>query len=275
MWLRGRHPRTWGAIKGALHTHFENEGFEIGMNEAWSNYGEEVQSLLVDMGRAFASFKPPDDGTDFYTLLITGLIANRLIDETVFASLNYECILEQAGERLGLTVGYGSRGRPAKALVVLKPHGSCNLVPDTGTNVFQNIRIVGAGGSSQYFAGPVKAVPLHDIEQLTHGSFPPAMSLYAPGKHTPVALDWVNRVREEWRILAVGCQTIAIIGVRPIWADAHLWEPVIESKARVMYIGAAHDHAQLVTKLDRGVEHVGHTFDEGFELLSQRLQELA
>lgn len=274
-WLREQCPGTWRAIKGALHERFEKDGFEVGMYEAWTNYSEQTQNMLIDMARAFARFKLPADGSDLYTSLLRGLVANRLLDRTVFSSLNYECLLEQAGGTLGLPVGYWSTGRPVNALVILKPHGSCNLLPDTGTNVFHNIRITTAGGSSQYFAGPVKPVPLDEIERLTHNSLPPAMSLYAPGKHTPVALDWVNKVRDEWRDVAVGCQTIAIIGVRPIWADAHLWEPVIESKARVLYIGGTADHATLVKKLTRDVEHVGRTFVEGIRPLNERFRIVA
>jgi hypothetical protein len=267
-WLR-EHSGTWRAIGGPLHDSF-TEHFEQGMYEAWMNYSDTVQDLLVDMARAFAAFKPPSDGSDLYTLLLRSLIANRVLGQTVFASLNYECVLDQAAWNLGLPVSYTSRGRQKGAVVVLKPHGSCNLLPDTGTNVFEDIRFSNVG---HYFEGPVAPVPLARIEQLEHGSLPPAMSLYAPGKHTPVAHEWVARVRDEWRKAAIGSYAIAVIGVRPIWDDTHIWQPIIESKAHVWYVGGDADHQTLVARVTRS-EHLGRTFDEAISPLGQRLKAL-
>lgn len=270
-WLRGHFPKTWGTISGPLHDRFEIEGFELGMHDAWTTYSDHTQNLLIDMARAFARFKPPSDASDLYTRLLRGLVANRQMNDTVFVSLNYECILELAGVALELQVDYGSKSRP-NAVVILKPHGSCNLLPDMGSNIVRNVQMTGVG---QFFEGPVKPVPLADVQDLAHNSIPPAMALYAPGKPAPVAKAWIDATRSEWRRLAADCVVIAIIGVRPIWADTHLWEPVISSSARVWYIGGKADYEELALKLDGRVDHLGETFDKGIGPLIDRLGDIA
>lgn len=272
-WLRKGFPDTWGSVAGELDVHFRGN-FEAGMHDAWTNHSAQTQALLIDMGRAFARFQPPADGSDHYSTLIRGVLATRLLSRCVIASINYDCILELAASRLGVPVGYASTGRPANGLVVIKPHGSCNLLPPRGLHVTSSSFVsVGA-----YYEGPLEPRSLDELENLyavEDYSFPPAMSLYAPGKHTPVAPSWVERSRREWRRVGLAANAVAVIGVRPIWDDSHVWEPVIESHADIWYIGGDADYADLATRARRNVLHLGRTFDEGIGPLNRLLRLLA
>jgi hypothetical protein len=271
--LRDRYPKTWGAVTGGLDTQFR-ENFELGMNDAWTRHSEPTQALLIDMGRAFALFRPPMDGSDHYTTLVRSVVANRLLARCVIGSLNYECIFELAANRLGVPIGYGRGHRPSKGLVVLKPHGSCNLLPPRQLHVTSSSFVeVGA-----YYDGPLEPRQLDELEAfytVEDYSFPPAMSLYAPGKRTPVAPGWVDRQRQEWRAAALSADAIAVIGVRPIWDDAHVWDPVIKSRADLWYIGGGSEHKDLTAKVGRNVLHLGQTFDEGVGPLVRLLRLLA
>jgi hypothetical protein len=271
-WLRKLYPGTWGAVAGHLDAQFR-DNFEIGMHDAWTNYSREVQALLIDMGRAFVRFEPPADGSDYYSTLVRGLLENQLLTRCAIASLNYECVLEQAAIQLGAAVGYQRAGQPTNGLVVLKPHGSCNLLPPRGLQV-TNSSFVGVGS---YYEGPLEPRRLDEIEALYAAdySFPPAMSLYAPGKNTPVGASWVNRARKEWRGVAVNADVVAVIGVRPIWADAHIWDPVLQSHAAIWYIGGDPERSDLAAKASRDVLHLGRTFDEGVDRLNRMLRLLA
>jgi hypothetical protein len=128
-----------------------------------------------------------------------------------------------------------------------------------------------------YYDGPLEARPLDELDALYESgySMPPAMSLYAPGKDTPVARSWVDRCRQEWRAVSLSAQAIAIIGVRPNWDDAHIWDPVIASRAHVWYIGGSDDYRDLQLKAGRDVMHLGHTFAEGVGPLSRLLRVLS
>ena len=103
----------------------------------------------------------------------------------------------------------------------------------------------------------------------------PAMSLYAPGKRTPVAPGWVDRTRQEWRAVAQSVSAVAVIGVRPIWDDEHIWDPVAASRADLWYIGDADSHRKLEERAGRRVMHVARTFGEGIGPLGRLLQVLA
>jgi hypothetical protein len=232
------------------------------MHDAWTQHSGEAQFLLIDMGRAFARFRPPVDGSDNYSTLIRCLMTNQLLDRIAIASLNYECILEGAAERWGVEVGYGSGGRPANSLVVLKPHGSCNLFPPDSMVKFTRVRMV---NTHIYYDGPLEWVYLDDVElrYAAHETMPSAMCLYAPGKHAPVAPSWVEQVRQAWRAVASSADAVAVIGVRPVWEDAHVWDPVIESGADIWYIGDDLSYAALANKVAGQITHLGRTFDEG------------
>lgn len=270
-WLKHQYPPTWGALAGALDARFRGN-FELGMHDAWAEGSYQVQLLLIDMGRAFARFQPPTDRSDHYSTLVRAVISNRLLNRCVVASLNYDCILEEAAMRLGLPVGYTRHGRPTNGLVVLKPHGSCNLLPPSGIQLI-NVSMVHAGS---YYEGPLEPRRLDELDHLYDSgySMPPAISLYAPGKKTPVAQGWVDGCRQEWRAVALSAHAIAVIGVRPNWDDAHIWQPIIESRAHVWYIGGVVDYEALQQKAGRTVMHLGKTFDEGIGPLTRLLRVL-
>jgi hypothetical protein len=270
-WLRKAYSATWGAVDGELDVRFR-EKFELGMYDAWTNYSAQVQGLLIDMGRAFARFRPPGDGSDHYTALVRGLIADRLLGRCVIASLNYDCILEEAATALGPGVVYGRTGRPTNGLVVLKPHGSCNLLPDRRLDG----AIIRMENVHTYYEGKLEPRRLDEIDAYYESgpAIPPAMSLYAPGKDTPVAPKWVDRSRSEWRAVALAANAVAVIGVRPIWDDAHIWDPVIGSRADLWYIGDAESHRDLEDRAGRRVIHLARTFSEGLGPLGRLMHVL-
>ena len=124
-----------------------------------------------------------------------------------------------------------------------------------------------------YYEGQLEPRRLDEIDAYYEDgpSIPPAMSLYAPGKTSPVAPAWVDRTRKEWGAVARSANAVAVIGVRPIWDDAHIWDPVIASPSDIWYVGDDISHGELAKKTNRSVMHLGRTFDEGIGPLCRLL----
>jgi hypothetical protein len=197
------------------------------------------------------------------------------VGRTGIATLNYECVLELASNRVGLQFAYWDDEPAEGRLLVWKPHGSCNLIPDVE---MWNLNVVMAGGGD-IFEGGVRNPPPEPSEvraQYDRGyALPPAMSLFAPGKPTPVARSLAATMRGQWASWARRADFIGIIGARPLFADTHVWDPIIEADGQIWYIGGKDDHATLASKAPGRIVHVADTFAKGFSDLTRKLQILA
>lgn len=100
------------------------------------------------------------------------------------------------------------------------------------------------------------------------------MSLFAPGKTDPSCRE--IRIRDttplgDW----VGSVDI-IIGARPLFADTHIWDPIIASEAEVWYIGGASDesYSELKSRVRHRLIHIADRFIQGLGPLARRLRAL-
>jgi len=183
-------PDSWGS----LLTSDENDVFRCDFEQGMAQIRRKpaAQRLLIDMALYFSTFRAT--GPNCYSRLL------ELLDRTpdlqcVFCTLNYDLLLEQAitsnGRSLwtlGRTVGVV--GPPPVA--VLKPHGSCNYIHP----LTRNVRDMAMSESEHYLytesSDPsqleiVCADELSRIYTEVGLSLPPAISLYEPKKHHPVA----------------------------------------------------------------------------------------
>jgi hypothetical protein len=232
-------PESWGSLPNKVAAEFRTEdaGFELGM-AALREEAEHTQAALIDMGTFFASFRLLP-GVNRY-LALAKLLEFREPDvQFSFGSLNYETYLEQSLGRAGRQVLYW--GEPpldseGPFIRVVKPHGSCNFVVDTGTNTFINFRVV--GGQTYISGAPLKVVPLDNVVKGPSTGFPSAMSLYAPGKPDLVCPEFVSRFRADWQSAVTGADAILVVGARPmLGSDPHVWVPVTDSSSPVGLVG--------------------------------------
>lgn len=116
-----------------------------------------------------------------------------MVERLGIASLNYECVLEVAAERCGLDVVYEAERPTRSTLPIWKPHGSCNWFAES-------LKVYNAGVDLRlvHFDGAVSTVGLVEAQRrFDEGySVPAIMSLFAPGKPTPLAHSFVDRVRK-------------------------------------------------------------------------------
>ena len=263
--------------------------FELGMAQLMEprqgpqDPGHDLAPLLRTFGELFTRYMPPDTG-DPYTALLELMVENDALDRTLFASLNYDCLFEEAAHRLGLSVTYSlipstepeldwdhRRHRsPARGKVVRiwKLHGSCNFFAG-GTQTFAgNSFYGGIGGMS-----PPLACDSLDVARRrytpTHLGLEidfPAIAVYAPSKpysmsarrFFPYLKAWDIAVRLARRVIVIG---VAAPSERSIRIDKHIWNPIIETAATV-YLVSGRARFRGFTNLYRheGTESLGERF---------------
>jgi hypothetical protein len=83
------------------------------------------------------------------------LIARKLLQRTAFTTLNYECIFDHAIYRLGLKAAHFEPEPPKGNVLVWKPHGACNLLPQVS---IKNSTFIGVENFYGLYEGTVAAV---------------------------------------------------------------------------------------------------------------------
>jgi len=267
-------PRTWGQLP-AHYKRMLRADFETGMGELWEQADLAPSQLFIDMGVYFTRFDPPGDGSDCYTHLLRAIQGRGLVGQTVIASLNYECILDVAAKPVGLLLAYlGKAGAPPPGnLLILKPHGACNLLPAAQVH---GMSLVAAGGESGFYNGGLPNVPpsLPAVRQAYAEGFalPPMMSMYSKTKHSPVGRSFLQQTRDQWRQWVATCSAICCIGARPVLWDEHVWDPIIASDAPCWFVGGRDPaYEELSSRLGSRLHFVAPTFKEAVPMIERRL----
>jgi hypothetical protein len=274
--LKREFPETWGALHDDEVERFGPEGtqFEAGMKMLWEKWDERAWKALIDVGVYFSRFRPPRDQSDCYSRLIIALRALGFVDFVRVATLNYECLLEVASSRVGVGLNYSGRPNPG-ALAIAKPHGSCNFLADVN---FKNVTLIGSPEMQNLLLAPLQILDPDEIEPTYRSEYsvPPAMSLYAVGKHTPIDGGLVAEMREDWRRWVAEASLIVVIGAQPYFRDDHIWNPIVSSPVDVWYIGGGErnaDFGRFDAALGPRLTHLGTRFDESLKPLLERLRD--
>lgn len=229
--------------------------FEKGMAEfAVSNNGD-IQQFQREMACYLAEFTPSPNS--LYCELL------KLFDrkETIFASLNYDLLLEEAMEACGYHACYDLK-LLYRRIRLIKPHGSSNFWYDLPGHVFRNIKVVNCGTA---LSAPVR--PRNRVESLalcqTDDSFAPAMSLYAKGKEVKTCPDFVIQQQALFEEACLSVKEIYIIGVRVVPEDAHVWGPLMKSSAHLTYFGRGNDESEFMAWV-KSVGKENFSFVQGY-----------
>ena len=229
-------------------------------------------NLLIQMAWYFADFTLTRAAPNAYSLLIEVLERNGLLGTTVLASLNYECLLEMAIERAGLKVVYLADATRHETVLVLKPHGSCNFLPQLEA---RSLSIV-VSGEAGIYEGPLDFVSTQEVQRRyseLEWAIPPAMSLYAPNKPSRVGRATIGGIRDQWEKVVEAARVIVVIGTRPVLADRHVWDPIVSSRAEVWYLASTSDpgYLDLQERLGRRLVPLGTRFSKDFGALEAKL----
>ncbi len=198
-----------------------------------------------DLARYLVEFEAGRD--NIYCQFLRAFGAN-----VVYASLNYDLLLEESAEHLGLGVYYKSTKRPGYVNIV-KPHGSCNFWPDAALGKINMVGSYGNGGAD--LRVPLQALPPPDARRRCRNEvgMGPAIAQYAKGKRYNVTGDLIDHQQAAFQDIIRRASGIGVIGVRVHQADGHIWGELAETAANLWYVGFDKDRAAFdVWKADVG-----------------------
>jgi hypothetical protein len=273
--LAERFPGEWGhSSRLGQYSDGLRKDFEKTMSDEVCLWNPSLSILEWQrkMALYFASFTVDSEGKDLYSRLLLFLQDTGKIRNSLFASLNYDCLFEQAAYRLGFQVDYACPEGVDRAIRVFKIHGSCNFVTEDirrGEAYLTN--------PNSHLACGMECLQPVDAEKVLAAKFSdpgasyyPVMSLYSLGKDSLVAGTRIQQIRKAWSEYLSGALVAAIIGVRPNSEDTHIWTPIKSASAKLFYIGSE-NHFRIWASANSHFELLAETFKEGFGTLLGRL----
>lgn len=213
---------------------FENN-FEEGMEGLYEEANPfDLQRLMCDMAIYLSEFEPLNN-SNLYIQFLCKL--KSVLNDTIFSSLNYDLLFEDAVERIALKTNHFVEDK--EGITFLKLHGSCNFLPPEGWQVTNNF-IMGSSGISY----PLRAASRKATQQFCNikGTIYPAMALYMNSKPRQVSSDIIEDIQKRWEKYIALAKKILIIGVRPYTLDTHIWNPLSNTNARIGFIGSTQFH---------------------------------
>jgi len=226
--LQRFNPDAWGTISGDLATEFRAD-FEQAMKLV-------APHALAPLQRAMAAFffRYQPAASNRYVQLVRRMKAAHW--SGAVCTLNYERLLELSVGLNGMQPVVGQPSDPGRSLELCMPHGCCHLFCDS-------VRASAGAVSFDAFAistdGPVKAVvdPAEHRQRILQEAFPPVMSYFEPQKRVTSGRSFLEGQRARWKELALVAESIAVVGVKVRPHDGHIWAPLGEAQARIIYCG--------------------------------------
>lgn len=227
------HSGSWGSLPGPMKAMF-GDNFEKGMAEVYQQAGVAIPQLMREMAIYFAQFRPVTSDC-LYRRLVRDLKGSRMAQRSIFSTLNYECALEFSLNAEGETISYFEQ-EPVKSWPTWKLHGSCNFFSkelQASPGVFFGTGVIVEGG--------IQALPsIDDVLRhcLVETALAPVMNLYMQGKPLAVSPSVIRQIQAWWTQAILSASKVVVVGVYPNMEDDHLWKPLSETQAQLLFIGA-------------------------------------
>ena len=250
-----------------------SRNFEDGMAEFRRAREVETTAFQRDLAKYFVEFSPGN--SNHYITLIRTLAEIRR--PSVFATLNYDLLLEISICRTGYMVSYSGLPVPDRNLAVLKLHGSCNFLPDLESIKIRGISFnLSAAPESSVLSGPVRAVDAPEVIEFCNreDSIAPAIALYARGKKVLYCPDFVRQQQYQFINEIKQASRVFIIGVRVTPEDLHIWKPLRASNASLFYVGPDSSEFEFWCKTEKRRRAVpfAETFESSIPLIHRELK---
>ncbi len=226
--LRQFNPNGWGQLPAEMADLFRDD-FERGMARLAETNSHAMPILQRAMAHFFFNFIPKT--SNLYVQLARRIRQNHW--EGAIATLNYERLLELSLLHVGIQPVVGQVAATGQIELCL-PHGCCHLFCEGVRASSVGVSFSGVGVT---FDGSV--VVISDAGQfqrrINGDAVPPVMSYFEPQKTTSAGVSFIRNQRHRWAELASRADTIAIVGVKVRPRDSHIWLPIANSGARVVY----------------------------------------
>jgi hypothetical protein len=189
--------------------------------------------FLREMAGYFAGFRAGPANT--YRRLF--VLLRELSVPATWVTTNYDLLIEYAAGFEKQLLAYHGRPVPDGNVPLLKIHGSCHFLPDTGTNRLSGVTFANNGSNLE---APIKIAKSAD-EVLAfcrdNDSFAPAVALYAPGKKVLFCPSAVKQQQDAWLSELSQANAVFIIGLRVLPEDDHIWGALAKASAPLHYVG--------------------------------------
>jgi hypothetical protein len=226
-------PPGWGAVPAEFAARFRAD-FESAMRELGDAHPHSVPPLQRAMAAYFFSFLPASNS--LYFELAWRIRAARW--PGAICTLNYERLLELSLSAHALRPVIGTSTTPGSTLELCLPHGCCHIFCDGVRGNAGGVSFSGFGITTD---GPVVVVsnPQEHQQRISQDAIPPVMSYFEPSKRTTAGASFIAMQRTRWRELAAQADKIVAIGIRVRANDDHIWGPIAQSRAAVVYCSGA------------------------------------
>lgn len=263
---------TAASIEPAMAALFRKD-FEEGMLAFYQARPGEVSGLLREMAQYFAKFTPGPD--NYYIQVLRWAATGR--SQAVIVTTNYDLLIELAIDSVGKLVTYGPRPVAFNYISVLKIHGSANFLPAMAPRQITGLSIVVPEGASAVDSPVRLATSAAEVMRfcMHEDVLAPAIACYMRGKPILYCPTFVREQQTGFRKEIQQAKRIIVIGLRVNPADAHIWEPLAQAKARIDYVGLKPDAAAFEdwSRGQRGQRAVmANSFGEALPMLRVAFQ---
>ena len=222
-------PKGWGSIQPEQAQLFRKD-FEAGMKDFLNKHPHAMAPLQRAMAVYFFNFKPR--ASNLYVKL-----AQKIKDKNwdgALATFNYERLLELSLLSQGTQPIVGQTAKTASPFELCLPHGCCHLFCES---VQGNARGISFPGTRISTRGQIKLIgdPQQFLDRIQNDAFPPVMSYFEPTKRTTSGINFIDAQRQRFSELVATSSVIGIVGLRVRPHDEHIWTPLTQTPAKIVY----------------------------------------
>jgi len=292
-----KYSSAWKKIDNEYHQLFE-QNFELGMFELIKNNKDDI-FLQKDLAKFFFQFSPRKvnlynklarkiasanswNGA-FITLNYERLLELSLIQNSILPQINHDkmqyfyknSLINYNPEKLAELYSI----KKGKHVEICYPHGACHIVAkNTFFGDIKGVRVSFNGGGIIH-----GAFYLHNEDSFNQIMSKPAciplMTYYEQNKRHPLMRSEGSRqifeflVSQENRFkeLILNSNKIIIVGVMCNSFDEHIWQPMAESNAEIIYFepNNSKPFTDWAEKNNKKYTVINKTFEDGFKELCQ------
>lgn len=229
--LQEFNPDGWGAISNSLLEQFQDD-FEQGMIQLADENPHFLPPLQRAMAAYFFRFIPLE--SNLYVQLAQRIRLNQW--QGALVTMNYERFLELSLIQSGLRPIVSNKMENSNDVELCLPHGCCHIFCESVRGMSSAVSMNGNAVST---SGRVMVItdPAQFNDRIQNDAFPPVMSYFNPKKNTTSGVNFIMGQRDRWANLCDDASVIAIIGVRVRPHDEHIWGPLKDSNAKIIYCG--------------------------------------
>jgi flavin-binding protein dodecin len=205
--------------------------------------------------------------------LLDALGRSGNIPHTVFGSLNYDCLFEQAASHFGFTPRYEwDNAEKLDSVRIAKIHGSSNFIAQIDQRTMAIL-----AGTNVHVEVPVTILSVENLEKELGEKISGRRTLYLPVmsqvshyKEQPLATGAIQRMRNGWNAGVRHAKVIAIIGVSFNSYDQHIIEEIKNASRTVLYIGDEESFKKWQA-VNKSAQWLGERLEDGFDKLLTHL----